>query len=140
MLRAAKHHALYQKSMLEKLHEKYSDSWRQGTLSISSNDRETCVKICLGYYFAKSAWFSVLPHYQHPLYSTQTEHKQQYFKIRSSLRKCGCLINPKLEEGITPEQLFGKTSQVQAERKEAVWLSHMLYALNSTQKAYSSHS
>lgn len=71
---------------------------------------------------------------------TQKEHKQQYFKTRSSLRKCGCLINLKLELGITLEQLFGKTNQVQEGRKEAVWLSRILYSLNSTQKAYNSHS
>lgn len=54
--------------------------------------------------------------------------------------KCGFLINAKLELGRILEQLFGKTNQVQAGRKEEVWISHFLYSLNSTQKAYSSHS
>lgn len=97
--------------------------------SLSSvNVKETYVTICLGVFMLRV----LLLQYNSIVnitctVQTQTEHKQQYFKNRSSLRKCGCPMNPKLELGITLEQLSGKSKPSAGRQKGgSVALLHLV--------------
>lgn len=96
----------------------------EGCSVSSDNGRETYVKICIIhiYIFAKS-FHSSWSQYNsisniNCAAQIQTEHNQQYFKSRPSLRKCGCPMNLKLDRGVALEQLSVKAKLRQAERRQ----------------------